>query len=171
MTLPDLTKLRLVTPGAENRLPLGPATYVIGRAAWTDGAYTVFDQVVAPRIVTPPHSHAEETQVAIVLSGTVGFWVDGEETLAGPGDYVLRPAGLPHALWNPTDEPARIIEMTSPATRFEAYMERLAELVARSADPAEVEALAGDYGVTFHPEFLADLCERHGVDPRGMFWK
>jgi len=41
----------------------------------------------------------------------------GDEVIeAGPGDLVLKPRGVRHAFWNPGDEPARVLEIISPAT-------------------------------------------------------
>jgi quercetin dioxygenase-like cupin family protein len=164
----------MVVVEAGGRLPLslGQDMFVLGGAALTGGAYSVIDQVVPPRLIVAPHVHERETQVSLVLSGTLGFWVDGDIDEIAAGGYVLRPAGRPHALWNPTDEPARMIELTHPGAAFEEYMIKASALMDEGqATPESVGALAEGYGIRFVEGPLAELCERYGATPVGGFWR
>lgn len=166
-------RMVVVQPGGGFPLSVGQETSVLGDAALTGGAYSVLDQVVPPRLIVPPHVHAHETQVSLVLEGTLGFWVDGDVAEVGAGGYVLRPAGLPHALWNPTDAPARMLELTSPGARFEQYMRDASALMDEgAATPESIAELAAGYGIGFvDGEPLRELCERHGLSPAGGFWR
>jgi mannose-6-phosphate isomerase-like protein (cupin superfamily) len=140
---------------------------LIARSAWTGGAYFIIDQIVSAHTLTPAHAHEIETQGAYVVSGVIGFYVDGEETQATAGSYVVRPAGSVHSLWNPTDEPAHMLEITTPGERFERYLLAVHDLSASGqADPASVAALAAEHGTFFHEEVTTDLCRRHGLTPR-----
>jgi len=150
----------VVAPGAGEPIP---AAALIGRAEWADGHVCVLEQTVEPGVLVAAHRHTDETQGAYVLGGTLGFYVDGEETLAPAGSYVVRPAGSVHALWNPTAEPARMLEITSPATRWQAFAFALRELHAAAGGGAELVALAERYGTFLHPDVTAALAERHGV--------
>jgi mannose-6-phosphate isomerase-like protein (cupin superfamily) len=162
----------VVEPGAGRPLSLGRDMFVLGGAALTAGAFSVLDQVVAPRLIVPPHLHERETQVSLVVSGTLGFWVDGDIAEVSAGGYVLRPAGHAHALWNPTDASARMLEITTPGAAFEEYMEAASALMDRGdASPGSIAALAAPYGIRFVDGPLADLCGRYGVSPAGGFWK
>jgi mannose-6-phosphate isomerase-like protein (cupin superfamily) len=164
--------LHAVVPGAGIPLSMGSSTLLVGLAEWSGGAFNLLDQIVPAGLIVPPHVHEHEAQASFVVSGTLGFWIDGEELSVGTGGYVHRPAGKPHSLWNATAEDARMLEITTPAERFERYMRAMSELIdAGDADPDSVAALASRYGVRFVPEPLADLCERHGVSPAGGFWK
>jgi mannose-6-phosphate isomerase-like protein (cupin superfamily) len=142
--------------------PLAGAS-IIGRAAWTDGAVCVFDRLIAPGILTPAHRHGSETQAAYVVSGKIGFWVDGEEAIVSAGGYVVRPAGAAHALWNAGDEPAHMLEITSPAEPFQSFMLELTRLAADAAPFDDIVALANRYGTFMAPDVTAELCERHGL--------
>lgn len=169
---PDPGKLQVAAAGAGLPLSVGESTFVAGLAAWSEGAVSVLDQIVSPGLIVPPHLHEHESQASYVVSGRIGFWVDGEEVEVGPGGYVHRPVGKPHSLWNKTDEPARMLEITYPGTGFERYMRAMSELMdSGAADPESVAALAAEYGVHFVAEPFAGLCERHGVSPAGGFWK
>jgi hypothetical protein len=63
--------------------------------------------------------------------------------------YVLKPKGIPHAFWNATDEPARLIDLIWPAG-FETFFGELATAY-RDGDgtpaPDRVAALADRYDV------------------------
>ena len=50
-----------------------------------------------------------------LLSGTAEFRCDGQALHAGPGDFVLLPAGLPHAFLVGAGEPLRALQITTPA--------------------------------------------------------
>jgi mannose-6-phosphate isomerase-like protein (cupin superfamily) len=168
----QLDRLTVVHEGEGTPLSDAGSNRLIARAEWMAGAVCILDQVQPPGRVSPVHMHANETQAAYLISGRLGFWVGGEESEVGPGGYVVRPAGKPHALWNPTDQPARMLEITSPADGFQRFMLELAALRERGeADAETVKRVAAGYGVTFFDDLTEELCRRHGVDPRGSFWR
>jgi mannose-6-phosphate isomerase-like protein (cupin superfamily) len=150
-----------VAPGAGEPIP---AAALIGRAEWAAGLVCVLEQTVEPGVLVAAHRHAEETQGAYVLSGSLGFYVDGEEAVVPAGTYVVRPAGSVHALWNPTDARARMLEITTPAARWQEFALALRDFhAAASGDSAQLDALARSYGTYLHPEVTAELAERHRV--------
>lgn len=54
---------------------------------------------------------------------------------------MLVPAGCPHAFYNPTSQPARMLFLVSPAGH-EIYLQELTDLLAAGPpDPAEIAAL------------------------------
>jgi mannose-6-phosphate isomerase-like protein (cupin superfamily) len=151
----------VVPPGGGTPLP---GASLIGRAEWSGGAVCVLEQMVAPRLLVAAHRHDVETQGAYVVSGSIGLYVDGEETIAVAGSYVVRPAGCVHALWNPTNAPAQMIEITSPAEKWQELALALQDFHERGAgDPDELSKLISRYGTTLHPEVTRDLAARHGV--------
>jgi hypothetical protein len=85
---------------------------------------------------------------------------DREDQVA-VGTYLVKPRGVPHALWNATDQPARILEILSPGG-FERYFEELGPILEAGGDP-EYYALAQRYGITIEDDWVADLEARHGV--------
>ncbi len=91
----------------------------------------------------------------------------GDDTLvAGPGDLVVKPRGVPHAFWNAGDEPARLLEMISPAG-FEDYFRDMAPLLAaEERDMTAVAMVAERYGLSIDFATVPGLIEAHGLQPR-----
>lgn len=161
-----------VAGGPEDELLLGSITTRLGLpAAWSGGGFFIADQPMAPRILVPPHMHQHEDQVAYVVSGRLGFRVGDTEVELEAGQFIMRGRGVPHTNWNPTDEPARMLEITFPG-HFETYFRRLDALTRSGAANQEaVHAMAAEYGVSFHDEWVDELSERHGVRLSGGLWE
>src|SRR4029453_8322550 len=83
-----------------------------------------------PRALGAPlHSHHNEDEHSYVLQGRFGIQLGDELLEAGPGDLLFKPRAVAHAFWNAGDEPARLLELISPAG-FEHYFRELAPLLA-----------------------------------------
>jgi hypothetical protein len=74
--------------------------------------------------------------------------------------------GVAHAFWNPADEPARALEIISPAG-FERYFAELAPLFPpANQGPLDEEAVRGvrkKYGLEMDMSSIPVLAERHGL--------
>ena len=82
----------------------------------TGGAFSIVEHPVEPRVLVPSHVHHLEDEFSFVLEGRIGARI-GDDILDVPaGSYVIKPRDIPHTFWNPTDEPARLIE--SSRSRF-----------------------------------------------------
>jgi hypothetical protein len=88
----------------------------------------------------------------------------GEEVLvAGPGELIFKPRNQWHTFWNAGDEPARILEIISPAG-FENYFAELVELGgSRNAAPESLRSLSQRYGLEVDPQSIPILLERFGL--------
>jgi quercetin dioxygenase-like cupin family protein len=144
-------------------LAIAPETFLKARADWTDGAVCATGSVLRPGAIVPAHVHDTDAQVTIVISGRLGTWVDGEAGVLGAGGYAHRPAGRPHSIFNPFDEPARFLELTTPGERFERYMLALSDLHERGeATPAAIAPLAAAAGISVVEVDLSHLLEEFG---------
>jgi hypothetical protein len=69
-------------------------------------------------------------------------------------------------MWNAGDEPARMIEIISPAG-FEKYFMELAEATAAGGgvrpDPSVTAPIAERFGLSFDFTEVSDLVARHGL--------
>ena len=91
------------------------------------GRLAVLEVEIPPRTLVKPHSHAREDEFSLVLSGTVGVRTGDRVSEAGPGAYLVKPRGVPHAMWNAGSTPATVAEILSPAGLGE-YFEKLAPI-------------------------------------------
>lgn len=158
---------RLVVAAGEGEVVLRGGFGVVSKVSGveTGGAFSVVEHPLDAGILgAPPHTHANEDETSFVIEGEIGVLIGDEEFRAGAGSYVLKPRGLPHAFWNPGPEPARILEIISPAG-FERYFGELAGVLSAGGPPdlGKISEIAGHYGLTFHMERVPDLLERHGL--------
>ena len=109
MSLPDV-----IVPEQAAPLPGPFQVQVQVRSEHTNGVLAVIGETLAPRILVPNHVHRNDVWVR-VESGEIGVLVGDEVRTARAGEWALKPRDIEHAMWNPTDEPARIIEVLTPA--------------------------------------------------------
>ena len=101
----------------------------------TGGAFSIVEHPLEPGRLIPPHIHYREDELSYVVRGEIGVRIGDRDYVAGPGSYVFKPRNIPHTFWNPGPEPARLIEIISPAG-FERFFAELGELAA-SCPPEE----------------------------------
>src|SRR5690348_17605096 len=103
------------------------------------------------------------TGVRRVLFRSMGALLGEDVVEAGPGDLVHKPRGQWHTFWNAGDEPARILEIISPAG-FEQFFAELGPIAAGGApDPDVMGELCARYALDMQPETVGELCERFGL--------
>ena len=129
------------------------------------GGFALVEHPMPPLALGAPlHRHSREDEYSFVLQGRVGALL-GEEVVYGePGDLIFKPRDQWHTFWNAGDEPARILEIISPAG-FERYFEEVTELLVDGGppDPAEIGAIAARYGLELDLASIPGLVEQHGV--------
>jgi mannose-6-phosphate isomerase-like protein (cupin superfamily) len=128
------------------------------------GRVSVVEHPMSPRALAAPlHRHNNEDEYSFVLEGRMGALLGDEHVEAGPGDFVHKPRGQWHTFWNAGEEPARILEIISPAG-FERFFDELVDLggVAQ-ADPETLGALCQRYALEMDPDSIPGLVERFGV--------
>jgi quercetin dioxygenase-like cupin family protein len=133
--------------------------------AHTDGHLAVLEVTIPPRTLVKPHQHSREDECSLILSGTVGARIgDTYHEEIPAGSSVVKPRDIPHAMWNVTDEPARILELVTPAG-LEQYFVELAPVL-REHGPEWTQrfyALAEQYGLTILDDWSKELQERYGI--------
>lgn len=130
----------------------------------THGQATLLEHPIAPRSLGAPiHTHAHEDEFSFVIEGRVGFMIGETVIEAGPGDFVRKPRGVPHAFWNPTDAPAHVIELIVPGG-FEAYFTEMAPILnAPRPDHARAAEVCARYGIAMDLTSIPALHERFGL--------
>ena len=114
-------------------------------------------------LAAPLHRHSREDEYSFVLEGRMGALLGDEELVAGPGDLVHKPRDQWHTFWNAGDEPARILEIISPAG-FEKFFEELVDLGGvGTVEPPVLGELCDRYALEMDPESVPGLVERFGL--------
>src|SRR5438270_4190293 len=113
------------------------------------GGFALVEHPMPPHALAAPlHRHSREDEYSYVLEGRVGALLGDEVVYGEPGDLIFKPRGQWHTFWNAGDEPARILEIISPAG-FERFFAELTDpsQAAGPPDPAMMAAGAARYGV------------------------
>jgi quercetin dioxygenase-like cupin family protein len=83
-------------------------------ATETGGALTVIDTRLTADANPPMHVHHDEDEAFFLLEGEIQFFLgDGTSRLAGPGDFVFGPRGVPHRFEVRSPE-ARMLVLGTP---------------------------------------------------------
>ncbi|MGI5288941.1 cupin domain-containing protein [Nonomuraea polychroma] len=130
----------------------------------TGGQVAIVEHPFPVGALVPAHLHTREDEFSIVTQGEIGFRSGDLEVVLGPGGYIAKPRGQVHTMWNAGQEPARMIEVITPAG-FENFFHALAEiLTAGPPEPAAMLTLAGEYGLELHqPDWMDELITRYGL--------
>ena len=130
----------------------------------TGGAFSLVEHPLPPRALGAPlHTHRNEDEYSYVLEGRIGIQLGDDILEAAAGDLVFKPRGIAHAFWNAGDEPARLLELISPAG-FENYFRELAPLLAAGdRDDTAIGDVVGRYQLDIDFESIPVLAERHGL--------
>ena len=127
----------------------------------TEERFSLVEHPMSPRALAAPlHLHTREDEYSYVLQGRMGALLGDDVVEAGPGDLVYKPRGQWHTFWNAGDEPARILELISPAG-FEQFFAELGPVAAGGApDPEAMGELCARYALDMRPDTVPDLCRR-----------
>jgi quercetin dioxygenase-like cupin family protein len=129
--------------------------------AEADDRFSLVEHPMSPRALAAPlHRHNREDEYSWVIQGRVGALLGDEVLIGEPGDLIFKPRNQWHTFWNAGDEPARILEIISPAG-FERFFEELSDMGgAMQADPEDLAALCGRYELDMQPDTIPGLLER-----------
>jgi quercetin dioxygenase-like cupin family protein len=125
------------------------------------GGFSMIEHPMSARALAAPlHRHSREDEYSYVLTGRVGALLGDEVLIACPGDLVFKPRNQWHTFWNDGEEPARLLEVISPAglERFFAELSDLGGIT--QVQPATVADLCARYGLEMDPGSIPHLIER-----------
>jgi quercetin dioxygenase-like cupin family protein len=131
----------------------------------TGGGFALVEHPMPPRALAAPlHRHSREDEYSFVLEGRVGALLGDEVVYGEPGDLIFKPRGQWHTFWNDAGEPARILEMISPAG-FEGYFDEMVGLLQQpgSPEPSALAAVAARYGLEVDRESIPRLTQEYGL--------
>ena len=128
----------------------------------TSGRLAVVQHLFEPRaLVAPMHRHHDEDEYTYVLTGRIGAVLGDEEVFGGPGDLIFKPRGQWHTFWNAGDEPAKVLEIISPAG-LEELFRSFGDFTA-PPDPQTLAGMAGRYHCDLDFPGTLPIVQRHGL--------
>ena len=141
---------------------IGVRFMIDGEAA--HGLFSLVEHPMSARALAAPlHRHLHEDEYSFVLQGRIGALLGDEVLVATPGDLVFKPRYQWHTFWNAGDEPARILEIISPAG-FERFFAELVDLGGViQAEPKILGDLCARYGLEIDPGSVPGLVDRFGL--------
>jgi mannose-6-phosphate isomerase-like protein (cupin superfamily) len=131
----------------------------------TAGGFSVVEHLLGPKeLAAPLHMHSREDEFTVVTHGRIGFLLGEDVFQAGPGELVRKPRDQWHTFWNSGDEPARVLEIISPAG-FERYFQEIGPLFPENAPPdlGTMAQVSAKYGLQMDFDSLPVLIERFGL--------
>jgi len=128
------------------------------------GGFSLVEHPMSARALAAPlHKHTLEDEYSYILTGRVGALLGDEVLEGGPGDLIFKPRNQWHTFWNAGDEPARILEIISPAG-FEKFFEELSDMGGvTQAPPEKMMDLMGRYQLEMNPDSVPGLVERFSL--------
>ena len=111
---------------------------------------------------SPLHVHHDDDEGFYVLEGELCLWAGTEQHTLRPGQFVLAPAGVPHAYRVVSEERARYL-VTSSTGGFADFVRAVGEPAPRHELPPA--------GAAVDPERLARIAAEHRITllgPPGM---
>ena len=129
-----------------------------------DERFSLVEHPLSARALAAPlHRHTREDEYSYVLEGSVGALLGDDVVIGKPGDLIFKPRDQWHTFWNAGDEPARILEIISPAG-FERFFAELVDMGSvGQVDPQAFADLCSRYGLEMEPDSIPELVERFGV--------
>ena len=122
----------------------------------------------AHALAAPMHRHVREDEYSYVLEGSIGALLGDAVVIGKPGDLIFKPRNQWHTFWNAGDEPARILEIISPAGFENFFKELVAMGGVFNAQPQALGELCARYELEMDPSSVLKLIERFGVQFPGV---
>jgi uncharacterized RmlC-like cupin family protein len=102
-----------------------------------------------PGTFVPPHIHPTQEEYIYLFEGRLDLMLDGRDYVATAGDLIRMPMGIPHGIFNKTDQTAKCLFWVTPTRRL--YDLFWAIHMMKEQKPDEVVALSAKHEVVFLP--------------------
>jgi quercetin dioxygenase-like cupin family protein len=102
-----------------------------------------------PSGFVPPHIHPTQDEYIYMLEGRFDLVLDGKDFLATAGDLIRLPLGMPHGIFNKTEQIVKCMFWVTPSRKLYDLFWAIHSM--KEQAPAEVMALAARYEVSFLP--------------------
>ncbi|WP_029032359.1 cupin domain-containing protein [Salinarimonas rosea] len=97
----------------------------------------------------PPHIHPTQDEYIYMLEGRFDLMLGGEEVVAQAGDLIRMPKGMPHGIFNKTDQTVKCLFWVTPTRKLYDLFWGIHNLPEQ--EPGAVVALSARHEVEFLP--------------------
>jgi quercetin dioxygenase-like cupin family protein len=102
-----------------------------------------------PGTFVPPHIHPTQEEFIYMFEGRMDAVLDGKDFVASAGDFLRLPMGIPHGLFNKSDQPIKCLFWVTPTRKLYDLFWAIHSM--KEQKPDEVVALAARHEVSFLP--------------------
>src|ERR1044072_2202663 len=102
-----------------------------------------------PTTFVPPHIHPTQDEFIYMLEGRMDALIDGKEFLATAGDLIKLPMGIPHGLFNKSDQVLKCLFWVTPTRKLYDLFWAIHRMKEQS--PEELTAAAAKHEVVVLP--------------------
>ena len=102
-----------------------------------------------PGTFVPPHIHPDQDEYLYMLEGKLDFMLAGSDAQATPGDLIRLGMGVPHGIFNKSDQLAKVLFWVSPTRRLYDLFWAIHSM--KEQNPPDVVALSAKHEVMFLP--------------------
>ena len=137
----------VIRPGEARSVTFGEITVeVYADRSQTDGAFSLIETTDAVAGSGPPmHIHHDCAESFYVIAGAYRMHIDGRDFECPAGSFIYVPKGARHTFQS-SEPGSRKLNLYTPAAMV-GYFDELADAVRRGASDADVDAIAGRYGM------------------------
>jgi quercetin dioxygenase-like cupin family protein len=126
--------------------------------------FALVEHPMSPRALAAPlHKHSREDEYSFVIEGRVGALLGDEVVIGGQGSLIFKPRNQWHTFWNAGDEPARLLEIISPAGFEKFFRERLSLGGVTQMEARSLVDLCARYGLEMDLDSIPGLLERFSL--------
>jgi branched-chain amino acid transport system substrate-binding protein len=102
-----------------------------------------------PGTFVPPHIHPDQDEYLYMLEGKLDFMLAGADAQATPGDLIRLGMGVPHGIFNKSDQTAKVLFWVSPSQKLYDLFWGLHNM--KEQKPEDVVAMAAEFNIHFLP--------------------
>ena len=102
-----------------------------------------------PGTFVPPHIHPDQDEYLYMLEGKLDFMLGGADAQATAGDLIRLGMGVPHGIFNKSDQTAKVLFWVSPSQKLYDLFWGLHNM--KEQKPEDVVAMAAEYNIHFLP--------------------
>jgi uncharacterized RmlC-like cupin family protein len=102
-----------------------------------------------PGTFVPPHIHPTQDEFIYMFEGRFDLVIDGKEFVSNPGDLIRLPMGIPHGIFNKSDQPVKCFFWVTPTRKLYDLFWAIHSM--KEQKPDEVVALSAKHEVMFLP--------------------